>query len=55
MIGKVVIVIFWGFLGYNLVECLTNPLEFIKVFILIAVAYIVARIVTKKFDLDERF
>ena len=55
LIGKVVIVIFWGFLGYNLVECLTNPLEFIKVFILIAVAYIVARIVTKKFDLDERF
>ena len=54
MIGKVVIVIFWGFLGYNLVECLTNPLEFVKVFILIAVAYIVARMVTKKFDLDDR-
>lgn len=55
LLGKIVVVIFWGFLGYNLVECLTNPIEFIKVFILIAIAYIVARIVTKKFDLDERF
>lgn len=55
LIGKVVIVIFWGFLGYNLVECLTNPIELVKVVLLVAVAYIIARFVNRKFDLDERF
>ena len=53
-IGKAIIVIFWGYLGYNLIECLTNPFALIKVLVLLIGAYFVAQVVNKKFDLDER-
>lgn len=55
LVGKIFIIIFWGYIGCNLVECLTNPLELIKVVVLIVIAYVVARIVDKKFNVDERF
>lgn len=55
MLGKTFIVIFWGYIGCNLIECLTNPGELIKVLLLIIGAYIIAQIVNKKFELDERF
>lgn len=55
LLGKIFVVIFWGYIGCNLVECLTNPIEFIKVAVLVVIAYVVAQIVNKKFGLDERF
>ena len=55
LLGKIFVVIFWGYIGCNLVDCLTNPIEGIKVIILVIIAYIVAQIVNKKFNLDERF
>lgn len=55
LVAKIFVILFLGYIGCNLVECLTNPVVLIKVIILIAVAYIVAQIVNKKFDLDERF
>lgn len=55
LLGKIFIVVFWGYIGCNLIECLTNPIEFIKVVILIVVAYVIAQVVNKKFGLDERF
>lgn len=53
--GKLFVVIFWGYVGTSLLECLTNPLALIKVFVLVGVAYILGVIVNKKFDLDKRF
>lgn len=55
LLGKMFIVIFWGYIGCNLIECLTNPIEFIKVVVLMIGAYIIAQVVNKKFGLDERF
>ena len=55
LLGKIFIVIFWGFVGTSLLECLTNPMALIKVGILVLVAYILGVIVNKKFDLDKRF
>ena len=55
LVGKVFVILFSGFLGVNIMECLTNPLALIKVVIMLVVAYILASIVNKKFDLDERF
>lgn len=55
LIGKIFVVIFWGYIGANLVECLTNPVLFIRVVILIIVAYIIGKIISKKFNIDERF
>ncbi len=55
LIGKIFVIIFLGYIGCNLVECLKNPLMFIKVILLIIGAYIFAQIINKKFALDERF
>jgi uncharacterized membrane protein YdjX (TVP38/TMEM64 family) len=55
LVGKVFVILFSGFLGVNMIECLTNPLALVKVVAMLAVAYILASIVNKKFDLDERF
>jgi uncharacterized membrane protein YdjX (TVP38/TMEM64 family) len=55
LLGKVFIVVFWGYIGTSLISCLTNPIEFIKVVVLVVVAYVIAKIVDKKFDLDKRF
>ena len=55
LIGKMMIVIFWAYVGSNLVDCLTNPVSLIKIVLMVAIAYIVAVIVNKKFNLDGRF
>ena len=55
IIGKFVEMIFLGFIGVSLVECLTNPVDLIKVAIIVVAGYIVSVFVNKKFNLDERF
>ncbi len=52
IIGKIFLVFFWGFVGTSLVQSLTNPLALIKVVILILSAYLVSKLVNKKFNLD---
>lgn len=55
IIGKITQIIFLGYIGCNIIECLTNPILFIKVVLLIVGAYIVGQFINKKFDLDERY
>lgn len=55
VIGKFVEMIFLGYVGVSLVECLTNPVALVKVAIIVIVGYLISLIVNKKFDLDERF
>jgi len=55
IIGKLFVVLFWGYVGSNILECLTNPIALLKIVILVSVAYIIAMIVNKKFNLDGRF
>ena len=55
VIGKFVEMIFLGFIGVSLIECLTNPIALIKVVVIVAIGYTVSVIVNKKFNLDERF
>ena len=52
VIGKIFLVAFWGFVGTSLIQSLTNPTAFIKVVILLLIAYISSKIVSKKFNLD---
>lgn len=52
MIGKIFLVLFWGFVGTSLLESLTNPQAFIKVVMLVLVAFIISKIVNKKYKLD---
>lgn len=55
LIGKIFTIIYLGYIGVNIVECLTNPIIIIKVLLLTIAAYIIGKIINKKFDLDERF
>lgn len=51
MMGKVFLVYFWGFVGVSLAESLKNPIYLVRVGILLLIAYIVSRIVNKKFHI----
>lgn len=51
-IGKIFLVLFWGFVGTSLVQSLTHPVALIKVVVLVFLAFVVSKIINKKFALD---
>lgn len=51
-IGKIFLVLFWGFVGTSLVQSLTHPIALLKVVILVFLAFISSKIINKKFELD---
>ncbi len=51
-IGKVFLVLFWGFVGTSLVQSLTHPIAFLKVVVLVLLAFITSKFINKKFELD---
>ena len=52
LVGKIFLVLFWGFVGTSLIQSLTNPIALIKVVILLILAFITSKIVSKKFNFD---
>ena len=52
LIGKIFLVAFWGFVGTSLLESIRHPINLVKVVILLILAYIVSRIVSKKFRIE---
>jgi len=52
LIGKVFIVFFWGFIGTSLVESLKNPKILIIIVIMLGIAYLISKIVTKKLNVE---
>lgn len=52
IIGKISMVYFWGYIGLTLMECLTNPVALVKLLILLLVAYIVSKTVSKVLDIE---
>ena len=52
VIGKIFLVLFWGFVGTSLVQSLTHPMAFLKVVVLVVLAYVFSKFVSKKFRLD---
>lgn len=53
MLAKPFMVYFWGYLGVTLLDSLTHPEYFIKVILLVFIAYVLSSIVNKKFDLEQ--
>lgn len=51
-VGKIFLVLFWGFVGTSLVQSLTHPIALLKVVVLVLLAFIVSKIINKKFELD---
>lgn len=52
IIGKIFLVGFWGFIGTSLVESLKNPKIMLVIAIMLLVAYICSKIVSKKLELE---
>lgn len=53
MIGKAFLVYFWGFVGVSLVESLKHPEYLLKVVVLLFIAYIFSKLISKKFNIVE--
>ena len=51
-IGKIFMVYFWGYIGVTFMECLKNPIYFVKIGLIMLVAYLVSYFINKKFKLD---
>lgn len=52
LIGKIFTIIFWGYIGKTLIESLTDIKALIYIGVTLIVAYIVSKIVTKKFGIE---
>jgi len=51
-IGKVFLVIFWGFIGTSLISSIKNPINIIIILFLLLLCFIISRIVNKKEGLE---
>ena len=52
LIGKVFLVYFWGFVGVSLIESIKNPIYLVRVGILLIIAYVLSKIISKKFKIE---
>lgn len=52
LIGKAFLVYFWGFVGVSLIESIKNPIYLVRVGILLLIAYIVSKIVSRKLRIE---
>lgn len=51
-IGKIFLVLFWGFVGTSLVQSLTHPIALAKVISLVLIAFVISKLINKKYELD---
>ena len=52
LIGKIFLVYFWGFVGVSLIESIKNPIYLVRVGVLLVIAYVLSKIISKKFKLE---
>ena len=52
MIGKISLVLFWGYIGTSLIESIKDPIILVRVALLMLIIYIISRIINIKLKLD---
>lgn len=52
IIGKLSMVAFWGFIGTSLIESLKNPKIILIILIMLLIAFLLSKIVTKKLEIE---
>ena len=52
IIGKIFLVIFWGFIGTSLINSLKNPINILYIIIMLSICFIISRMVNKKEGLE---
>ena len=48
LIGKIFLVIFWGFIGTSFIKSFKNPINFLYIGIMLIVSFILSKLVSKK-------
>lgn len=52
LISKIFMVYFWGYVGTSFIKSIENPSSLIKILIILLVAYILSKIVSKKYEIE---
>ena len=52
LLGKIFLVFFWGFIGTTFLDSLTEPTKFLQIILLCILAFVISKIVNKKFNID---
>lgn len=52
VISKIFLVLFWGFVGTTFIDSFQNPINFLKIILACLVAFIISKIVNKKFNIE---
>lgn len=52
LIGKISIVIFWGYIGASFIESFTDPVVLVKVTILVLIAFLISKYISKKYNIE---
>ncbi len=52
MIGKVFMILFWGYVGKSLIESITDINTIIIVSVMLVVAYLISKLVSKKMNIE---
>ena len=48
MIGKVFLIIFWGFIGTSLINSIKNPINLVYIVIMLIICFIISKLVSKR-------
>lgn len=52
LVSKPFMVYFWGYVGVTFLQSLSHPIYFVKIFVIMLIAYILSTIINKKFNLN---
>jgi len=52
LIGKISLITFWGFIGTSLLESLKNPKTILVIIIMLLIAYLISKFITKKLEIE---
>lgn len=52
MVGKVFLIIFWGFIGTSLINSFKNPINLVYIIILLIICFIISKLVSKREGLE---
>ena len=51
-ISKIFLIFFWGFIGTSLLESLKNPKTILVIIIMLLIAYLISKFITKKLEIE---
>ena len=53
LIGKIFLIIFWGFIGTSLINSFKNPINLLYIIIMLIICYIISKLVSKREGIER--